>query len=303
MDRADVFTSEVIYLKPKPTGGDEANKNHFTYFMVDGAKSTWVVPKYPNGMYYEILTREEREVFEKELKADLSFTMRNSEGKFYNPFWANFSVSVIKDDSLMANGRRFNMADPIDNLSVRVLRAYNKYPFREVALSKEQCKDYPDARWYLTDDKSEVKLNTTKELKLAKAYTHFGKINDSAVKMLEFLRLYGATNNLRELYDESSSIPTLITKITKIINDDLDGYIEVANDGNMVAKLFIEDAVACGAILKKDGEYRLKGGDAVNPVDPSLMGAVEWYINSQTNPSNSYTVIKSKVEKYRSNPK
>lgn len=304
MNRAEILTSEVVYLFPKPGGADEEKKNRFDYFMIDGAKAVFTLPKMADGRYFEILNGKEREFFEKELNVEsLSFTMRTPEGKYYNPFWATFKVAVMKDESLMRNGRRFVMSDPIDNLSVRILKAYAGYPLREVAPSKEEAKLYPDARWYLTTEAAEEQSITTKHSKLAAAYIHFGQITNSTKKMVDFLRLYGSTFNKVDQIDINVTKPEqLIPRVQYIIENDIDGYLQVAEDTNIIAKVFIEDAVACKAIVKKDGEYRLKGGDALYPMDPSIDGMVQWYIDCQTNPTQIYTTIAAKVDEFRNKP-
>lgn len=301
MSRAKFLPSEIVYLIPRPGRVEEERKNHFTYFMIDGAKAVWTLPKHSDGRYVEILNSEERGFFQKELNVEsLSFTTRTPDGKYFNPYWATFVVGVIKDESLMRNGRKFNMSDPIDNLSVRILRVYSQYPFREIAPTKEDIRNYPEARWYLTTESAEESSYVLKHSKLAEAYTHFGQISGSAKKMVDFLRLYGATFNTRDQVDVNTTKPeTLIPKVQRILQEDIDGYLQVAKDTNIIAKMFIEDAVTCNAIKKEDGEYKLRGGDALYPMDPSIDGTVQWYIDNQTLPTATYTTIAAKVDKYR----
>lgn len=301
LKRTDVLTDEVVYLMPRPTGGDAENKGRFDFFMIDGTKASWRLPKHADGRYVEILNGAEREFFEKELRIDdLSFSKKSPEGQYYNPYWANFEVAVVKDDSLMSNGRKFYMRDPIDNIAVRILKTYAKWPLRDIAPSKEELPLFPEVRWYLTTEKDEETSYMRKQKKMAEAYTHFGSISGSVIKMIEFIRLYGAGKKIAEVVDHNSTNQEYLTKkLMKILDEDLDGYLEIARDHNTVAKLFIEDAIACGAMFRKDGSYTLKGGDPLNPVDPSIDGTIEWYQNSKENPDTIFTNIYSKVEKYR----
>ena len=78
------------------------------------------------------------------MREDLSFT------KKVDNFWTKFSVRIQKTDTFLRDGIVFNLADPYENLQVRVLRAN-----REIAPSYDLRDAHPMYKFYLAEENEE----------------------------------------------------------------------------------------------------------------------------------------------------
>ena len=102
---------EIILMPSPREGGMIEKKGHIAWFMMEGATVSFCLPRTQRGDLVDIFeSKEEREFFEKEIGVDLNTKKDKS-------FFEDFYVTVTKDPSLMHKGFKFNLNDPIDNLS------------------------------------------------------------------------------------------------------------------------------------------------------------------------------------------
>lgn len=250
-----------VILKPVVKPGGMNPKGHDGEFMYSGTEVHFVLPYNINrGRLQTILSKEEQKFFEDALDEDLSIHAKE------NNFWHTFRIKIRKDDRLMKSGYELDLSDPIDNLRWKVLKLCPN-----VAPSWNERYNRGEYSFALADI-HELTENLAKMAdKRKKAYKFFGKIDTSKKKMRDFLRVYGKTAS------ESSTLDFLNGAIDALIDNKstIDRVIEIIDDEDYEMKLFIEDAVECGALRKETGKYLLQGGDSINKLDPTLRGTVE----------------------------
>lgn len=250
-----------IILKPIVKPGGMNPKGHDGEFMYSGTEVQFVLPYNKNkGRLENILTPEEQEFFEEVLDEDLSIHKKKDN------FWHSFRIRIRKDDKLMDQGYELDLSDPIDNLRWRLLKIAP-----EVAPSWKDRYRRGEYRFALVDADEMVETRARDIDKKKKAYIWLGSVEHSPSKMINFLRVYGS----RPAPDASAD--WLKGEIDKLIENKstLKKVLDIIDDEDFEMKLFVEDAVDAGAIVKKNRKYYLPGGDPINENDPSIDGTVE----------------------------
>lgn len=271
-----------VILKPiiKPGGMNPAG--HDGEFMYTGSEVHFVLPyNIKKGRLETILTKDEQAFFENELNEDLSIHNKKDN------YWHAFTVKIRKDDKLMDTGYEMDLSDPIDNLRWRLLKIqshvapswedrYKRGEYKFVLVSEDEM---TDSRALIADKRKD-------------AYMFLGRIENSPKKMKDFLRVYGKRPS------ETASVNFLKGEIDKLIDDTntIDSVIKIINDSDYEMKLFIEDAVDVGAILKKGRKYYMQGGDAINENDPSLEGTVKQLTEYKRDTDDIYLRIDNQIK-------
>lgn len=230
-----------ITVKPVKRGnGMVKDPNHEAYFLFGPSTIDMQLPRTLNkSLVNPFHSKDEQLWLEKELDIDLNPHKRKEN------FWEGYKVKMGKDE------RTLNLANPKDYLDYLVLRANSKL----VAPSGEDQKKKATYKYALVKENFEIKEKASKVDKKMKAYKLFGKMEDDKEKMLNFLKVYG------KRVDNNSKNDFLKTQIENTIIEDIDKFLELAEDQNFDMKLLIEEGVACGAIQKYGREYHLQGGD------------------------------------------
>jgi hypothetical protein len=268
--------NKIIKVEPVYREGQWLPKGHDGEFMYTTAVRSYVLPKsLDTGQYIKILSEDEQRFFEDKLhleKGTLSFYKKDNE------FWESKQMSVRIDK----NGIKLDLADPLDNLKWRILKAN----VREIAHSPAERFNMPTYKFMLVDTDYEVEEKATKSDKKKLAYTEFGKLQASETKMRNFLRVYGrkaAPNATREF---------LVATIDTILEQELNKFLEIVQDKSFEAKIFIDDAIEAKAIVRKGKTgYALPGGDLIGN---TLEQTIEW-INDPAN-STEVLTIKARID-------
>ena len=250
-----------VYLKPIIKPGGMNPSGHDGEFMYTGTEIHFTLPyDLQKGRLVSILTAEEQEYFEELLNEDLNIH------KKVDNYWNSFSVKIRKNDKLMSEGYELDLSDPIDNLRWRLLKIQP-----HVAPSWQERFDRGEYKFALVAADEMIDNRAKIADKRKEAYMFLGKIEGSQKKMIDFLRVYG------KIPSPTASINFLKGEIDKLIEDpnSIDTVIKIINDDSYEMKLFIEDAIDAGAIVKKGRKYFLQGGDPINENDPSLDGTVQ----------------------------
>lgn len=231
-----------VFLKPVPRKGKMVNDPaHSAFFMHDGAWINFVLPTERNRpvLANPFKTNEEKEFFEKELDVDLNPYKRQEN------FWKTFRVKFQKTPSSMMNGLELDLADPIDGLRWRVLKLCP-----DVASDWDTRLSRPSYKFALVDgDYEETKASSDLDL-IEEMFTFYGTIKQSPVKLRNFLEVYFITKH------KSKSVPTDADKafmqkaIKEVMEDDKEGFLEIANDEHYDLKLLVLKAIQRGAINK-----------------------------------------------------
>lgn len=250
-----------VILKPIMKPGGMNKTGHDGEFMYSGTEVHFVLPyNIKKGRLETILSPTEQKFFEELLGEDLSIHKKEDN------FWHKFRIKIRKDDRLMKDGYQLDLNDPIDNLRWKVLKLS-----ANVSPSWTARYDRGEYSFALADINELTENRARMADKRKKAYKFFGRIDTSKKKMRDFLRVYG------KIASEGATLDFLNGAIDDLIENrsTIDRVLEIIDDDNYDMKLFIEDAVDCGAIKKETGRYYLQGGDAINKNNPTLEGTVE----------------------------
>ena len=237
-----ILENKIVTLKPilKP-GKWIKDPKHFGFFMFTGAFKNYVLPKQErSGMYIPILTEDELKFFNEEMREDLSFTKKTDN------FWTKFSVRIQKTDTFLRDGIVFNLADPYENLQVRVLRAN-----REIAPSYDLRDAHPMYKFYLAEE-NEENMAAARDAELEQSTWEFlGSIRGSKKKMMDVLSVYYAEKATSKNVDMTVSKEWLINEVRGIVKSDPNFILDIMNNGDEYEiKAFILDGVRSGAISK-----------------------------------------------------
>ena len=227
-----------------------------------------LVPKNdPSGYPITGLTQEEETWFENKL----SLTP-GTLSKYNKDYWSTFFIKVPKE------GLVLNLSNPLDYLTYKVLEGD-----QEVANSEIEKADSPFARFVITSEMQEAKVEAANFSIKKKAYAAFGKM--SSEDMRSFLKVYGNTPS------DNASPEWLESQIGKIIDEKPTKFLDIVEDKAFKMKVFIKDCIAKKALKKSGSKYALMGGDIIGY---SLEDTIE-YLGKAEN-QEVYINLKSKLE-------
>lgn len=187
---------------------------------------------------------------------------------------------------LNKSGKVLDLSNPKDYLEYKILLT-NRDEIAPNAKEMYRKKTY----WYaLVEEDYEIQETNTKGQKLKQAYKLLGKMEDSREDMYQFLILYGKKPT------QTSKPNYLEAEITKIINEDVDGFLKIAADKNLKEKILINKAVIAGAIKKQSNRYYLAGGEPMSL--PGEINNIEGAIDFIQSPLNNdiLAYLKAKTE-------
>lgn len=277
---------KVVWLKPNPRVGMHQDPNHVMYFMGDLTKRSWVLPRNGNTLsFIKCLTDEELEYCQKLLGVDLSFYKKTDN------FWSDFKVTITKDDATMKSGWKFDLSDVQDYLRYKLLLIQP-----DIAASPEEKFDRPSYIFYFQDEGEEILHNSRALDETIEAYKFLSKIKPSTKKLINFLKVYGATKEIGRKIPDNSDKEWLAGEVNKIIETDIKTFLLIANDIDYDSKVFLMDAIDCGAIKREGRKYKLPGGDFINPTNPSFVGTIERLGTMEKEQDEAYLLIKQRIE-------
>lgn len=270
------FQNKKIKVSPIRRSGSWLKPGHDGDFAYTGTKIKLVVKpdintgKLPDPLK-DLSTEEKAEiakVFSKKVE-DLN------PYKTENNFWESYEVSLDK------NIRILNLNDPKDLLDYFVLKTNTNL----VAPNLNEKFNKGTYRFVLIDEDEEVIEKRKASDKKKEAYKYFGKLESSEGKLRNFLRLYG------------KKVPTdankdwLVGQVDTVIEENIDGLLAIMEDANYDIKLEIQDAVECGALVKRmNNTYELPGGEFIG----NLNDAIQFFKSPKN--SEQVLVIRSRIE-------
>ena len=273
-ESVNYLINKKVKVVPVIRNGGWLPEDHDGAFMYTGCFLETCLPvDSRRKQLVQILTRDEQAFFEKELflkPGDLSIYKKEDN------YWHSFRIKLDKE------GLSLDLADPIDNLKWRVLVVEPR-----VAPSWEQRYASGAYTFAIKDEEIETEARYVKGSRRKDAYKFFGKIENNEEKMRNVLRVYGS--------DPGPKVKrkTLYNKIDELIEDDrtLDKILAVFNDPHFEMKIFIEEAIRCGAIEKKETRYYLPGGDKIGGTQ---LQAIDWLKDGLN--QEVYLKIKNQIE-------
>lgn len=246
---------------------------HEASFLFGTAINELTVPLDRNGRLKDPLTANEREWFEeydKELNLEKGDTSINGKN-----MWIGYKIQLDKSIRIL------DLSDPRDYIDYKVLLVNTD----KIAPSWAEKDKKATYLYALVDEESEEKEEASRADKMRRAYEHFGRISEDPDEMKKFLRIYG-----RQVA-EDSKVNWLKSQLQDIIDTDLKGYLNVAEDEDYDMKDFINRAIKAGAIIKQRNQYKLPGGEVIARSIKELID----YLRANEN-QDIYIDIESKVE-------
>ena len=219
--------------------------------------------------------KEEQLWLEEALDIDLNWH------KNKDNFWHKTNVSLGKQDLVI------DLANPKEYIKYLIAKANKRYVAPNLAEEKQRA----TYKYVIVQENDEIKQSAGKVNKTGKAYKFFGKIEDDKQAMLDFLKVYG------KKVSPASKEGFLVQEIGKIIEEDIDGFLAVADDkANYEIKLLVENAVEAGAIKKDRRKYYLPGGDPLCGEGdvPTLDNAIS-YLSNKAN-QDILSTLKARVK-------
>jgi hypothetical protein len=276
LDIKDILKNKKIKVVPIRRDTGYLSAGHDGDFLFTGTFWSTDLRRDPiTNRLMTILTREEQEVFEKELNykpGHLSFYNKDSE------FWTKtLRVKLDKEGAIL------NLADPIDFLKYKVLQV-SKF----IAPSWDAKYQSGEYKFALVDEDDEIKETVSKGSLIAKAYKHFGKVEDNVEEMQNILRVYGKKSN-------SVKKDFLQAEINKLIESDIKQFLAIVEDKSFKTKVFIDKALQIKALDRTaNSGYALVGGDEIGR---NLQEAVEFLESPRY--QDIYLKIKAQIENSR----
>lgn len=164
--------------------------------------------------------------------------------RYNQDYWSKYRIKIGKE------GLFLDLKNPKDLLTYELLKVHTK-----IANSEAEKRDSPFAEYVLTSKTQEAKAEAVTVKEKRKAYKLFGAM--STKEMAGFLKVYGKRPS------KGTGTDFLEAEIGKIIENSPKEFITIMEDPALKTKVFIDDCLAAGALIKSGSKYLLKGGDVI----------------------------------------
>jgi len=281
--------NKKIHIKPIIKKGKWLSEEHSGNFMYDNTTAIITVPiNAQTGQLVDPLTKEEREFFENKKvsgmdfkEGDLNIHKKTNQltGEFNH--WTLFEYRIHKNQGVLDDASvldTLDLSNPVDYLKYKVLLA-NGLPGGSVSPSWDKRFDQGTYRLSLMDAAVEDDISANKADKLGKAWGYYTSIQNSRVKMHELVSVYWLENRKAIKPEDNANIEWLKKEISKIINENLDGFINLI-ESNYEEKLLIHTALKCGALRLNGKSFQTADGI---PLGDSLREAILYYRDERHN--------------------
>ena len=163
--------------------------------------------------------------------------------RYNQDYWSKYRIKIGKE------GLFLDLNNPKDLLTYELLKVHNK-----IANSEAEKRDSPFAEFVLTSKTQEAKADAVTVKEKRNAYKLFGAM--TAKEMAGFLKVYGKRPS-------DTGADFLEAEIGKIIENNPKEFVTIMEDPALLTKVFIDDCLAAGALVKSGSKYMLKGGDII----------------------------------------
>lgn len=207
--------------------------------MLSGSKKKFCAPLKRTGGIANILSAEEKEYLEKELNgANLSV---------YGDFWKTFYVSLWKD----AANNRFDMNDPMDYISIRLLEALKN----DISPDWESRNKKATYQFVITRAEEEFKEKKAKLDSKKQAWKIYGKIEDDRDKLIGILKLL--TN---QPISADSKLDWIQGKVEEHLDKAPYSFLSIIEDKSFDTKVLINKGVDNNLIKRNGNKYETVDG-------------------------------------------
>jgi len=191
------------------------------------------------------LTKGERDWFESDLSGlDIGKNAMSVLKK--DNYWTKFSIRINR------NGLSLDLNEPVDYLRYKFLLVQP-----QIAPTWEERFDKADYKFAIVDADVENRQRAKERDKKTRANRIFGRMDHSIEKMKDFLMVY---HDNRYDVPEDASREFVIGEIDKIIEENIDKFLDILEDEHYDIKIFIQKCIAKGSIFKEGaGKYVVAG--------------------------------------------
>ena len=255
---------------PKQTGLVD-NPKHVLYGgLSEGSVRVFCVPKLKNGIFVNVLTREEKDYLEYVM--GLEYNALSIYNKPENNFWSDANANGISSITLTKSDTYLDLSNPNDYIRYKIALANKDF----IASSIEELEEHPKATYQFVilradDETRSAKQNMSNTMM---SYKEFGKIEHD----LDAMRFVILTITGNEM-DYKTTEEYLQTKINELIQADPKLFLKVVKDELFANKLLIRQAVAAGAVARR-GDFYYSTTDnsplCKNGEDPTLVNAARF---------------------------
>ena len=263
------FKGKTIKILPIKRSSWIKDPEHEAAFLVGPATRNYSAPMDRNGNVICPLTDEERAYFENPEISGMSYKVGDlSPYKEVNNFWKRHKVRLGKDSKIL------KLDSPKDYIDYKLLLS-NK---SEIASSLAESKKKRSYKFMLVSEDIAIDTRLTRQKKLQEAYMFLGKINENKEEMTNFIRIHGKRVPL------DATLKWLQDELGKIIDSNLDAFLDIAKEVNRKTRLLILDAVEAGIIVKDGRKYFLQGGEPLgSPGEVPLLEAAVKFLKLKKN--------------------
>lgn len=214
------------------------NPRHAAFWKLEGAYDGFTCAMQRNGQLKNPFSKAEIATLSEQLFLDpKELSVYNRDGLI-----ATRIVRLNKDP------RVFNLADPQDYFDLKILLTNED----KVAPSVKDKTKKATYKYYIEDqdDLDEVKATTATISQ--QAWKEYGKMEEDAIKLISFLKVYGQIFNKVKKVDANSKLAFLQGQVVDIINENMKAFVEVVTSDEFDTILLISDAISAG-VIKQDG--------------------------------------------------
>lgn len=239
--------------------------------MAENAKRTFTVPLLRSGLYYDVLTKDEKNYLEYVMGLEPNAL------SIYNKvdnFWSTANPRGISTVTLHKQDNILDLSNPSDYIKYKILLA-NK---DRIAPSIAALQDTPKATYefvIISDEETSkaARINVSTKVQ---CYKEFGKIEND----IDTLRTVIETIDGRPL-SKNTKLEILQSKVNDLIESNARFFLRVVTDKLLPTKVLIKKAVDAG-IISKRGDYlyiRQTGTPLCNDNQEPTLSIAAMYLN------------------------
>lgn len=262
-----------VIIRPIRRKGGWVPETHDSSFMNDGANMGIVVPVTHGNVIvdplYDFVKDDEyddKKLFAREIGVEDETRLNVHVKKNY---WVGNTVSLNR------NGLTLELSNPIDFIKYIILRSDTA----RIAPNWKSRFEKGTYKFAMVAEGEEIEAKVTKVDDVKEAYKLFGKIDYSVTKMKDFLYVYYLIKKEAKKPPREASVEWLKAELGRIIDEDLQLFLEILKDKAYDTKLLIQKSTNCGALIRKKHLYYVPGAD--KPV--GVLDDVIEFINDSRN--------------------
>lgn len=285
--KSDVFSlpqKKVIVEPIFRSSGWINDPEHEAFFLCGTSTINFSAPR--NRVTGELicpLSEEERNYFEDKALSGMSFDKGDlSPYKKQDNYWTSKESKVrLSKDKI-----ELDLSNPYHYIRYKILLSNTDL----VAPSPDKAYSKKSYKFMIVEENYRMAKRLNKTEKLKDAFKFLGKIEDSIDEMATFLKIYG------------KKVPTTAKKewlqnqLSEIIENDLDGFLQLAANKDRNLRLFVEECVIHNIIVKENHKYFLQGGEKLSfKSDLPLIDNVVKFLTAPTN-SDLYIELQERLK-------